>query len=989
MSHPNATIHEADTESRIHSLGNRLWDRIRDKTPGAFNREFWVGKVLEWAMDDRSFKVDLFRLVDVLPVLEKSEQVREHIQDYLLKPGRTLPHGVETALRLGTKAWTGGLASMAVHKGVEEMGQRFIIAETPQKAIHELRKLHEAGFAFTVDLLGEATHSHSEADAYAQRYHDLIETLSAKVGEWPRHDLIDRGDNRRANLSVKVSALEPHLDAADPVGSVRRVMERLLPLVIQAKQAGVFVNLDMEQWDYHGIILDVFETLCRHAELRDYPHLGLAIQAYSPHAEADLDRLLAVAKDRGTPLTVRLIKGAYWDYEMVRTALHGYPLPVFEHKWETDANFERLTLFLLAHHDHLFPAIGSHNLRSIVHALVRAEELGIAPEAMELQMLYGMAEPMREAFHDEGHRVRVYSPIGALIPGMAYLVRRLLENTSNEGFLTKAYHHGEDVSDLLQPPRQFAAVSTKSVPEPFTFTNCPHGDFTDPRFRESFAKHVATVRNELPLNVPIVVNGETITDRETMERPNPSDTAHNVANVRLATIDDAERAVAAAANAYPAWRDTSVEARVDLLDALATALETDRQRLAAIQVHEVAKPWREADADVTEAIDFCRYYARQAREELSPRPMRDVSGEANMLLHEGRGPTVIIAPWNFPLAIFTGMTAAALVTGNPVLLKPAEQSSATAYALFEHLQALDLPSGVAQFLPGVGETIGAHLVNHRDVANIAFTGSKAVGLKILEAAGKTHPDQPQIKRAVCEMGGKNAIIVDSDADFDEAVAGVIRSAFGYAGQKCSACSRLFVIGTAYDPIIKRLIEATKSLNVAPADDPSCQIPPVVDDEAFNRLMKEIASLRDDSDVLFQGDAPTGGYYIAPHIVRVDNLGHHLMQDELFGPILAVKPVDTFDDALDAANSTRFALTGSVYSRNPSHLDEARRRFRVGNLYLNRGCTGSMVGRQPFGGFAMSGTDAKAGGPNYLLHFVDPRVVTENTLRRGFSPDIME
>lgn len=982
------TVTETNTEERIQSLGKTLWERIQHETPGAFNREYWVGKVLEWAMDDRELKVDLFRLVDVLPVLHKAEQVREHVQDYLLKPDRKLPPGVETALRIGTSGWTGGLASMAVRKGVEEMGRRFIAAETPAEAMSELHRLHKSGFAFTVDLLGEATHSHTEAEAYEHRYLDLLDTLTAKAGEWPEHELIDRGANPRVNVSVKVSALEPHLEPADPAGSAGRVMDRLLPLVLRAKKDGAFVNIDMEQWDYHGIIMDAFEALCRHEELKDYPHLGIAIQAYSPHAEADVERLLAVAKERGAPITIRLIKGAYWDYEMVRTALHGYALPVYRKKWETDVTFERLTLFLLANHEHLFPAIGSHNLRSIVHAIVRAEELGVPPEAMEFQMLYGMAEPTRQALRDEGHRVRVYTPIGELIPGMAYLVRRLLENTSNEGFLSKTYQHGVDVADLLKAPSESATDSTETESEEPEFRNCPHGDFTDPGFRASFAEAVETVREQAPLQVPIVVNGETISDRKTMDRPCPSNTEVKTADVCLATQDDARRAVEAAVDAYPAWRDTPVEERAAKIDALADALEADRQRLAAIQAHEVAKPWRDADADVTEAIDFCRYYAWRARELLAPQPTVNVSGEDNVILHDGRGPTVVIAPWNFPLAIFTGMSAAALVAGNPIIMKPAEQSSAMAYAMFQHLQKLELAPGAAQFLPGIGEEIGVYLVEHPQIANIAFTGSKAVGLSILETAGKTQPKQPQLKRAVCEMGGKNAIIIDADADFDEAVAGVVQSAFGYAGQKCSACSRVFIVDTAYEPFIKRLVQATKSLIIAPADHPSCQIPPVVDEDAFNRLSGEIDSL-DDLEVLYTGDAPEGGYYVPPVIVRVDDLNHHLMQDELFGPVLAVKPVDNFDEALTAANSTEFALTGSVYSRNPTHLEDARRRFRVGNLYFNRGSTGSMVGRQPFGGFGMSGTDAKAGGPNYLLHFVDPRVVTENTLRRGFSPDVME
>ena len=454
-----------------------------------------------------------------------------------------------------------------------------------------------------------------------------------------------------------------------------------------------------------------------------------------------------------------------------------------------------------------------------------------------------------------------------------------------------------------------------------------------------------------------------------------------------ATRPDADAAVAAAARAWPSWRDRPVAERAMLLEKLADRLQRDRFHLAALQTFEVGKPWREADADVTEAIDFCRYYARQALVELGPRQQGSVAGEENVLFYEGRGPAVVIAPWNFPLAILCGMTAAALVAGNPVVLKPAEPASAVAYALYTRLLAVGFPPDVVHFLPGIGEEIGSYLVAHPHVAQIAFTGSKRVGLAIVEQAAKTQPGQPQVKRVVCEMGGKNAIIVDDDADLDEAVAGVLHSAFGYAGQKCSACSRAIVVGAAYGPFMARLVEACRSLTIVPAHLPACRLGPVIDAEAYNRLRDVIAHPGEGAVPVYIGAAPAGGWYVAPAIFAVQDPAHRLLQEELFGPVLAVMQVQSFDAALTVAVSTEFALTGAVYSRTPSHLEEATQRFRVGNLYLNRGCTGALVHRQPFGGFGMSGLGTKAGGPGYLLHFADPRCVSENTIRRGFSPDV--
>lgn len=975
-------------DNRIRELGAKLWERIQDETPGAFDKEYWVGKVLDWTMEDRAFKVDLFRLVDVLPVLQTSDQVQEHVQEYLVKPGHDLPKALSTTLKIGSSGVLSGLASKGIRFGVTEMALRFIAAETVKEALPILRKLNKDGYAFTVDLLGEATHSAAEAEAYQGRYLELIEGLE-RVKEWDR---VANTVSPTANVSVKVSALEPHVDPVDRDESAKRILERLRPLVHEAKSRGMFVNLDMEQSAYRGITLDVFEQLVLDPEFAGYPHLGIALQAYTTAAGDDLDRLASMARKRGTPLTIRLIKGAYWDFEIIHAKQHGHEIPVFENKSETDANFERMTVKLLEHREHLFPAFGTHNLRSIVHAIAQAEAFGLGPPDLEFQMLYGMAEPMRAALREEGYPVRVYTPVGELIPGMAYLVRRLLENTSNEGFLSQAYQKNGHFDALLKNPAD-VEVETEPV-ETRTgldapFVNCPHSDFTVWSIREAFQNAVNDIPSEFPMAVPVVIDGKEANVDRVVSRESPNGHDIVVARVAYATKDDAERAVATAVRAFPDWRDRDVRERAEILDRTADSLTRDRYRIAALQAYETGKPWAEGDGDVAEAIDFCRYYARRALVELGPQKLGDLPGEQNVMFYEGRGPAVVIAPWNFPLAILCGMTTASLVAGNPVIMKPAEQSSAIGYELYKHLREAGVPGDALQFLPGDGEEIGPYLVEHPDVAQIAFTGSKAVGLGIVESAAKTREGQRQLKRVVCEMGGKNAIVVDNDADYDDAVAGILHSAFGYAGQKCSACSRLFVVEPAYDSLIRRLIEATKSLTLAPAFDPACQVPPVVDREAYDRLLKVQANFDDGVEVLYKGATPGEGYFVAPTLLRIDDLDHPLMQQELFGPILAVKPVQTFEEGLDAALHSDFALTGAVYSRNPAHLDLARKRFRVGNLYLNRGSTGSIVSRQPFGGFHLSGTDTKAGGPGYLHHFADPRVVTENTLRHGFSPDVME
>jgi RHH-type proline utilization regulon transcriptional repressor/proline dehydrogenase/delta 1-pyrroline-5-carboxylate dehydrogenase len=599
-----------------------------------------------------------------------------------------------------------------------------------------------------------------------------------------------------------------------------------------------------------------------------------------------------------------------------------------------------------------------------------------------------------------GNRVRLYAPVGEMLPGMAYLVRRLLENTSNSGFLKISHHDKVDVARLMSAPKPGSnGAATAKVPlhgkkmrvgdlrSPFE--NCPLTDFTLRANQQAFAAAIDRVRRSLPRTAPAFVEGHELQGRPLFDRECPSETSLIVAKVAHANAADADRAAKVAYAAYPAWRDASMQERGLLLEKLADLMEADRFELAAVMAFEEGKPWREADADVAEAIDFCRYYARQALIELAPRKQGDVPGEDNVMLYEGRGPTVIISPWNFPLAILCGMTTAALAAGNPVIMKPAGQSSLIAYELYKRMIAAGFDPRVVQFLPGSGSEVGSALVDHPLIAGIAFTGSMEVGLRIYERAAKVHPGQPLVKRVVCEMGGKNAIIIDDDADLDEAVVGVLKSAFGYAGQKCSACSRVVTVGPVHEAFVARLIEGCRSIDVAPAHDPHCQMGPVIDRASQERLLGVIRNPGPDVKPLFVGEVPQGGHFVPPAVFEVKDTSHALMCNELFGPVIALMRAESFDRALEVANACAFKLTGAVYSRSPVNLELARQKFRVGNLYLNRGSTGAMVHRQPFGGFGMSGGGTKAGGPGYLLNFVDPRVVTENTMRRGMTPELTE
>jgi RHH-type proline utilization regulon transcriptional repressor/proline dehydrogenase/delta 1-pyrroline-5-carboxylate dehydrogenase len=951
-------------------------------------------------MSDPDIKLQLFRFVDALPLLRGPAAITRHLREYFAE-AQSLPWWMKLALKwLPSQGLLGNLFAKLSFASASRLARKFIAGSHVGEALQAIASMRRRSLAFTVDLLGEATITEAEADKVQAEYFDLLKGLSSEVNTWPEVPLIDRdhtGPIPRVNVSVKLSALFSQFDPIDPAGTSRAVRDRLRPILRLARQSWAFVNFDMEQYSFKNLTLRIFMEILDEQEFRDWPHVGIAIQAYLRDCEADLKSLAAWVQKRGVPVWVRLVKGAYWDYETITSAQNGWPVPVFTKKWQSDHNYETLTRFLMERHEILRPALGSHNVRSLAHGLATAQKLNLPAGSFEIQMLYGMAEPMKDAFVSLGQRVRVYTPYGQLLPGMAYLVRRLLENTSNESFLRASFKENVPEEQLLMNPlkkgpkaNDKSARSASEGPSQGLgeFRNEPFTDFSKEENRQLMSAALERVRTELGQAFPMVINDQAITTDAVVESVNPSHAKQVIGRSARATPAHAERAIAAAKAAFPSWRDTEVWQRAEYFFRAAELMRRRKFELSAWMVFECAKQWREADADVAEAIDYCDFYAHEMLRLDEPRH-RDVPGEENLYFYEPRGVAVVIAPWNFPLGILAGMTVAAAVTGNTVIMKPAEQSIVTAAKFMEVLQAVGLPPGVVNYLPGVGEEIGPTLANHPEVSLIAFTGSRNVGLLLNRQGAEVAPGQTHVKRVIAEMGGKNAVIVDDDADLDEAVMGVAHAAFGYQGQKCSACSRVLVLEGVYDAFVPRLVELTRSLAVGPADDPAYFVGPVIDGEAQQRILQAIERGKKEAKLAFAGDVgalANEGFYVAPHIFVDVPTGSSLAQEEIFGPVLSVLKVRDLTHALEIANGTAYALTGGFYSRSPGNIQRVRREFRVGNLYINRKITGALVDRQPFGGFKLSGIGSKAGGPDYLLQFLLPRAITENTMRRGFAPE---
>jgi 1-pyrroline-5-carboxylate dehydrogenase len=517
------------------------------------------------------------------------------------------------------------------------------------------------------------------------------------------------------------------------------------------------------------------------------------------------------------------------------------------------------------------------------------------------------------------------------------------------------------------------------------FRNEPFTDFGREENARAMREAIAQVKGELGREYPLVIGGERIRTGDFLESFNPAKKTEVVGRFHKATTELARAAVERAHETFQTWRNTPPHERAALLFRVAALLRERKHYFSAWMIHEVAKSWPEADGDTAEAIDFCEFYAHEMLRYAGPQSLVKIEGEENRLQYIPLGVGIVIPPWNFPLAIMAGMTVASVVTGNTVVLKPSSDAPAIAYKFFELLEEAGVPPGVVNFMTGSGAEVGDVVVDHPKTRYVAFTGSKEVGLRINERASKVHEGQIWIKRVVAEMGGKDAIIVDSDTDYDEAAGGVVQSAFGFQGQKCSACSRAIIVGDAYEPILQRIVERTEKLKVGDPTEPTTGMSAVVNQKAFKTINQYIEWGQQDGGRLLTGGGSDGeqGFFIEPTVIADVKPGARIEQEEIFGPVLACIKAADFDEALAIANDTEYGLTGAVYTNDPEKLERARREFHVGNLYLNRKCTGALVGVHPFGGFNMSGTDSKAGGRDYLGLFMQAKVVSEK-IRPGYT-----
>ena len=773
----------ADSKEK-RSLFSKMRDQLR-----------WDDKLLAWTMDNPGLRVQMFRLIDCLPALTNKAEIASHFQEYLGDASVELPQALKGLLNFADpSSMPAQVAATTLSGAVETLARKYIAGENIKQALKSIEQLRKQSMAFTMDLLGEAVVTEQEAQAYLNQYLDLMEQLTGASKRWSKVERIDTADGEplaKVQVTMKLTAFYSQFDALDVEGSEAKVGAHIRTLLRRAEALGVAVHFDTEQYRYKEATLAALKKLLMEDEFRSRSDIGITLQAYLRDSYQDLGSVIAWAKERGTPVTVRLVKGAYWDQETITARQNYWPTPVYNHKSSTDANFERMTQLLLENHQHVYAAIGSHNVRSQAHALAITQSLNIPKRHVEFQVLYGMADTLATALVKQGYRVRVYCPYGDLIPGMAYLIRRLLENTANSSFLKQSLED-RPADELLAPPEwgkgdaddaEVALTSIASPTDDVTRINLsPDTDYALLRERTAAQAAIESVKNQLGKTYQPLINGDYMPTEATVQSLNPSRPAQLVGTVGQLSVEQAESAIAAAKAAFSGWQRTSAKERADILRKAGDLLEARRHELNAWMIFEGGKPLHQADAEVSEAVDFCRYYADEM-ERLDTEIIYDVAGETDRYRYQSKGIVLVISPWNFPLAIPTGMTVAALVTGNCTLLKPAAVTSVIAAKLTEILVEAGIPKGVFQYVPGSGSTVGAHMVKHKDVNMIVFTGSQEVGCQIYADAAVLQPGQKHLKRVVAEMGGKNGIIVDESADLDQAVQGVVYSAFGYSGQQ--------------------------------------------------------------------------------------------------------------------------------------------------------------------------------------------------------------
>lgn len=886
----------------------------------------------------------------------------------------------------------------AMVQAMRLMGGHFVTGQTITEALKEAgRKTGQdesKTLSYSFDMLGEGARDWRSANQYLASYQEALHAVGQAHKE-------QQGLFKKHGVSVKLSALHPHYDLLKAKDCQSFLIKTVLDLALLAKEYDINLTIDAEEARRLDLSLDIFAAVLAKDDLQGWDGLGLAIQAYQKRCLPLVDWLADLGSQTGHRIPVRLVKGAYWDSEIKYAQVNGLEeYPVYTRKVSTDLSYLCVAKKMLKHQSVIYPQFATHN----AHTLCALEEMLLAiPEASyEFQRLHGMAEGLYAQFFDQADsiqkNIRVYAPVGAHADLLPYLVRRFLENGANTSFVNQVHDDKVQIKELAQSPafkiQELSSKRHPSVPLPRDLyldrKNAATIDLYDQAQLAQLTSVLETYQARRWTSTSIL-NGEMLKgkrpEKSWKKIYNPADKAHVVGYWMPATPKQASAAVEGASMAFDAWSRTPVEARAELLEKLADDLEKERMSFVPLLVFEAGKTVQDAIAEIREAIDFCRYYAGQAKALIAEKTLTGPTGESNQLMFEPRGVFACISPWNFPLAIFIGQIAAALVTGNTVVAKPAEQTPLIAGAIVRLMKPLGLPDGVLNLVLGNGK-VGSTIVNHEKLAGVAFTGSTETAWLIQDALNKRH--RP-IRPLIAETGGLNAMIVDSSALPEQVVDDVIGSAFLSAGQRCSALRVLYLQEEIAETILDLLKGAMETLVVGNPALIDTDMGPVIDGLALKKLkthQKKMSKKYQSFSYKSDKTLARKGHFLFPSIHEIQNLQQ--IGGEKFGPILHVirYKKEAIDDVIEEINDTGFGLTFGIHSRIDGFIDYVSQRIQAGNIYINRSMTGAVVGVQPFGGRGLSGTGPKAGGPYYLHRFMTEKTYSDNITVRGGDTALM-
>jgi RHH-type proline utilization regulon transcriptional repressor/proline dehydrogenase/delta 1-pyrroline-5-carboxylate dehydrogenase len=874
------------------------------------------------------------------------------------------------------------LVRLAVRRAMRIIGGEFVVGRSIEEALERSAREPEVALC-SFDMLGEGARTLDDADRYLRSYEHAIDVIGAKGSDRPAH--------QRSSISIKLSALEPRYSLLQHERVMSRLVPKTLGLVRRAAACGIQLTIDAEEADRLDLSLDVIEALARDPATRDWPGLGLAVQAYSKRAPDIIDWAAATARATGRRMTVRLVKGAYWDSEIKRSQERGLPgYPVYTRKVTTDVSYLACAGQLFKHADVIYPQFATHNAHSIAAVL----ELAPAGAAYEFQRLHGMG---RLLYAEAARRVpnfpavRVYAPVGEHKDLLAYLVRRLLENGANTSFVNRFMDEEVPVADIVRDPitelERLETYAHPKLPNPVALyanrRNSLGIDLGDPRALESLRAGVVGRRSVERSAGPTPTGVGAAASGQRHPITNPADRRETIGESRDATAEEIARAFDAGASAQPAWDALGGAVRADCLDRAAALLEKSRADFYELLVREAGKTYSDAIAEVREAVDFCRYYAVRAREEFAqPLRLEGPTGELNELSMHGRGVFACISPWNFPLAIFAGQITAALAAGNAVVAKPAEPTPLIAARFVSLLHEAGVAPQALHLTPSPGRAFGDAAFTHPALSGVAMTGSTATALTIQRMIAAR---DGAIVPLIAETGGLNAMLVDSTALPEQVTDDVVTSAFMSAGQRCSALRLLFLQEEIADTVIEMIAGAMDELVIGNPADLQTDVGPVITQAAQVGLERHIERMRREARIIKAcrlDESHAHGSFVAPHLIELSNASQ--LTREEFGPLLHVVRYRSSEAAkvLAAIRATGYGLTLGVQTRLESFWREVFQRTFVGNTYVNRNMIGAVVGVQPFGGSGLSGTGPKAGGPHYLSRFASERTLTVNTTATG-------